>query len=75
MKIWVPSSYNELFLGTPQLWSIPISFLSFTLSSIRLYYSQRLGVNFTNVFTRRFYARRSPKRKKLLDLTVFFALL
>ena len=32
-------------------------------------------VNFTNVFTRSFYARRSRKRKQLLDLTVVFALL
>ena len=29
------------------------------------------GVNFTNVFTHSFYAVRSQKRKKLLDLTVF----
>ena len=33
------------------------------------------GVNFINLFTRSFYANRSQKRKKLLDLTVFFALL
>ena len=33
------------------------------------------GVNFINVFTRSFYARRSQKRKKLLHLTIFFALL
>ena len=32
-------------------------------------------VNFTNVITHSFYARRSQKRKKLLELTVFFALL
>ena len=32
-------------------------------------------VNFINKLTRSFYARRSQKRKKLLDLTVFFALL
>ena len=33
------------------------------------------GVNFINMFTRSFYARRSQKCKKLLDLSVFFALL
>ena len=33
------------------------------------------GVNFINVLTSYFYARRSQKRKKLLNLTVFFALL
>ena len=33
------------------------------------------GVNFINVFTLSFYPRRSQKRKKLLDLAVFFALL
>ena len=33
------------------------------------------GVDFINVFTRSFYARRSPKRKKVFELTVFFALL
>ena len=33
------------------------------------------GVNFINVFMRSFYARRSLKHKKMLDLTVFFALL
>ena len=33
------------------------------------------GVVFINMFTRSFYARRSPKCKKLLELTVFFALL
>ena len=33
------------------------------------------GVNFINVFTGSFYACRSQKRKKLLNLTVFFALL
>ena len=32
-------------------------------------------VNFINVFTRSFYTPRSQKRKKLHDLTVFFALL
>ena len=34
-----------------------------------------IGVNFINVITRSFYAHRSQKRKKMLDLTVFFALL
>ena len=33
------------------------------------------GVNFINMFTPSFYACRSQKCKKLLDLTVFFALL
>ena len=33
------------------------------------------GVNFINVFTRSFYANRSQKRKKLLDLTGLFVLL
>ena len=32
-------------------------------------------VDFINVFTQSFYTGRSQKRKKLLDLTVFFALL
>ena len=32
------------------------------------------GVNFINVFMCSFYAHRSQKRKKLLDLTVFFML-
>ena len=35
----------------------------------------RTVVNFINMFTCSFYARRSQKRKKLLDMTVFFALL
>ena len=34
-----------------------------------------LGVNFINVFTSSFYARRFRNCKKLLDLTVFFELL
>ena len=34
-----------------------------------------LRVNFINLFTRSFYVRRSQKCKKLLELTVFFALL
>ena len=38
-------------------------------------HKQRSGVNFTNVFTSSFYSSRSQKKKKLLDLTVFFALL
>ena len=33
------------------------------------------GVNFINAFMQSVYARRSGKRKKLLELTVFFALL
>ena len=33
------------------------------------------GVNFINMFTRSFYTHRSQKRKRLLELTVFFALL
>jgi len=33
------------------------------------------GVNFINVLQAAFYTRRSQKCKKLLDLTVFFALL
>ena len=33
------------------------------------------GVDFINIFTPSFYARRFQKRKKLLNLTVFFALL
>ena len=33
------------------------------------------GVNFINVFTLSFYIRRSQKWKKLLELTVFLALL
>ena len=33
------------------------------------------GVNFINVFTHSFYARRSQKSKKLLELTVFIVLL
>ena len=33
------------------------------------------GVNFINVLTRSFYATWSQKRKKLLDVSVFFALL
>ena len=36
---------------------------------------RRSVVNFINVFTRSFYTCRSWKRKKLLELTVFFALL
>ena len=53
-------------------------------SSIRLcrrwgrdegYHFSRSRVDFINVFTRSFYVRRSQKRKKLLDLTVFFVLL
>ena len=32
-------------------------------------------VNFINMFMRSFYDRRSQKRKKLLELTVFFGLL
>ena len=32
------------------------------------------GVDFINVFMRSFYACRSQKRKKLLELTDFFAL-
>ena len=35
----------------------------------------RFGVNFINVFTHSFYAHRSQKRKKLLELTIVFALL
>ena len=35
----------------------------------------KLWVHFINVFTRSFYVRRSQKCKKVLDLTVFFALL
>ena len=34
---------------------------------------RKARVNFINVFTRSFYACRSQKRKKLLELTVFFA--
>ena len=37
--------------------------------------NEPLGVNFINVFTRSFYARRSQKWKKLLDLTVFLRFL
>ena len=37
--------------------------------------SMRLGVNFINMFMGSFYARRSRKHKKLLELTVFFSLL
>ena len=37
--------------------------------------SPRSGVNFINVFTCNFYACRSQKRKKLLELTVVFVLL
>ena len=33
------------------------------------------GVNFINVFKRSFYTRRFQKRKKLLELIIFFALL
>ncbi len=33
------------------------------------------GLNFTNIFKLSFYARRSRKRKKTDDLTVFFMLL
>ena len=36
---------------------------------------QPSGVNFINVFTCSFYAGRSQKPKKLLNLTVFWALL
>ena len=35
---------------------------------------QRPGLNFINMFTRRFYASRSRKHKKLLNLTVFLVL-
>ncbi len=35
----------------------------------------KAGVNFTNIFTLSFYARRSQKHKKTDDLTVFFTLL
>ena len=38
-------------------------------------FTRRAKVSFINLFTRSFYAHRSQKRKKLLDLTVFFALL
>jgi len=34
-----------------------------------------LGLNFTNIFTLSFYTRRSQKRKKTDDLTVFYTLL
>ena len=44
-------------------------------SAIKFKMMARSGVNFINVFTRSFYAHRSQKCKKLLDLTVFFALL
>ena len=33
------------------------------------------AVNFINVFKHSFYTRRSQKRKKLLELIIFFALL
>ena len=33
------------------------------------------GLNFINLLTRSFYASRSEKRKKLLELTVIFVLL
>ena len=36
---------------------------------------EALGVNFINMLTSSFYSSRSQKRKKLLNLTVFFALL
>ena len=38
-------------------------------------HNHTLGVNFINVFTQSFYAQRSQKPKKLLELTDFFALL
>ena len=41
----------------------------------RMYEDKLAGVNFINMLTRSFYLLRSQKRKKLLDLTVFFALL
>ena len=37
--------------------------------------SKRIGVNFINLFIRNFSACRSQKRKKLLELPVFFVLL
>ena len=37
--------------------------------------SESTRVNFINVLTHSFYTRRSQKRKKLLELTVFFVLL
>ena len=42
---------------------------------VLIIFFHHLGVNFINVFMRRIHARRSGKRKKLLDLTVLFALL
>ena len=44
----------------------PVGFESFT---------RQAGVNFINVFMCCFYTCRSQQHKKLLDLTVFFALL
>jgi len=44
-------------------------------SLVRASFEGLPGVNFTNIFTLSFYARRSRKRKKTDDLTVFFMLL
>ena len=49
-------------------------FLEVQLSFV-IYVRYIPGVNFINVFTSSFHACRSEKCKKLLDLTVLFALL
>ena len=46
-----------------------------TLEGVSRFPTKHLGGNFIKVFTCSFYARRSRKPKKLLELTVFFVLL
>ena len=59
------------FVGETE-WKKRMTACAFALCTIRLV-KLTPGVNFINMFMRRFYARRSQKGKKLLELTVFFA--
>ena len=63
-------------VGREQLRGSPISLIN-SLRPQRLINSKQRNsyFNFINVFTCRFYARRSRKLKKLLELTVLIALL
>ncbi len=67
---------TELFLSATYLSSDSIKYVEvFVRINLFITLSQKHSVNFTNIFTLRFYARRSQKRKKTYDLTVFFTLL
>ena len=57
----------QLYLSKKNLFEV--------LYNVYLVLWSQAGVNFTNMFTHSFYARRSQKRKKLHNLTVFLALL